>query len=103
MSNSYEHVAAEFELEDYAKELAFLPDSTEPAETKLDYTANNVRNPELSAEQQASLIAVLKNHDNIMIASGNALPPPAYAAFATSMQGDMRRSSNARGESHSDN
>ncbi|GMF51326.1 unnamed protein product [Phytophthora fragariaefolia] len=49
-----------------------------PAETKLDYTANNVRNPELSAEQQASLIAVLKNHDKIMIASGNALPPPAY-------------------------
>ncbi|GMF90521.1 unnamed protein product [Phytophthora fragariaefolia] len=30
--NSYEHVAAEFELEDYAKELAFLPDLTEPAE-----------------------------------------------------------------------
>ncbi|GMF57262.1 unnamed protein product [Phytophthora fragariaefolia] len=61
--NSYEHVAAEFELEDYAKELAFLLDLTEPAETKLDYTANNVQNPELSAEQQASLIAVLKNPD----------------------------------------
>ncbi|GMF36308.1 unnamed protein product [Phytophthora fragariaefolia] len=76
--NSYEHVAAEFELEDYAKELGFLPDLTDPAETKLDYTAKNVRNPELSAEQQASLIAVLKNHDKIMIASGNALPPPAY-------------------------
>ncbi|GMF42272.1 unnamed protein product [Phytophthora fragariaefolia] len=75
--NSYEHVVAEFGLEDYAKELAFLPDLTEPAETKLDYTANNVQNPELSAEQ-ASLIAVLKNHDKIMIASGNALPPPAY-------------------------
>ncbi|GMF31633.1 unnamed protein product [Phytophthora fragariaefolia] len=60
------------------KGVAFLPDLTEPAETKLDYTANNVRNPELSAEQQASLIAVLKNHDKIMIASGNALPPPAY-------------------------
>ncbi|GMF52069.1 unnamed protein product [Phytophthora fragariaefolia] len=77
-NNSCEHVAADFELEDYARELAFLPDLTEPAETKLDYTANNVRNPELSAEQQASLIAVLKNHDKIMIASGNALPPPAY-------------------------
>ncbi|GMG17783.1 unnamed protein product [Phytophthora fragariaefolia] len=49
-----------------------------PAETKLNYTADNVRNPELEAEQQASLIAVLKNHDKIMIASGNALPPPAY-------------------------
>ncbi|GMF44549.1 unnamed protein product [Phytophthora fragariaefolia] len=44
--NSYEHVAAEFELEDYAIELAFLPDLTEPAETKLDYSANNVQNPE---------------------------------------------------------
>ncbi|GMF63161.1 unnamed protein product [Phytophthora fragariaefolia] len=76
--NSYEHVAAEFELEDYAKELAFLPDLTEPAAIKLDYTANNVGNPELAAEQQASLIAVLRNHDKIMIASGNALPPPAY-------------------------
>ncbi|GMG18272.1 unnamed protein product [Phytophthora fragariaefolia] len=69
---------SEFKLEDYAKELAFLPDLTEPAETRLDYTADNVRNPKLSAEHQASLIAVLKNHDKIMIASGNALPPPAY-------------------------
>ncbi|GMF50584.1 unnamed protein product [Phytophthora fragariaefolia] len=76
--NSYEHAAAEFELGDYARELAFLPDLTEPAETKLDYTANTVRNPKLSVEQQASLIAVPKNHDKIMIASGNALPPPAY-------------------------
>ncbi|GMF41156.1 unnamed protein product [Phytophthora fragariaefolia] len=71
--NSYEHVAAEFELEDYEKELAFLSDLTEPAETKLDYSANNVQSPELSAEQQASLIAV-------MIASGSALPTPAYGA-----------------------
>ncbi|GMF18426.1 unnamed protein product [Phytophthora fragariaefolia] len=74
--SSYEQVAAEFELEDYAKELAFLPDLTEPAETKLDYSAKNVQNPELSA---------LKIHDKIMIASGNALPSPAYGVVATSI------------------
>ncbi|GMF41654.1 unnamed protein product [Phytophthora fragariaefolia] len=77
-ANSNEHVAAEFELEDYAKELAFLPDLTETAKTKLDYSAKNVQNRELSADEQARLIKVLKNHDKIMISSRNTLPPPAY-------------------------
>ncbi|GMF20217.1 unnamed protein product [Phytophthora fragariaefolia] len=76
--SSSEHVVAEFELEDYAKELAFLPDLTEPAESKLDYSPKNVQNPELSTEQQVRLDAVLNNHDKIIISSGNALPPRAY-------------------------
>ncbi|GMF43399.1 unnamed protein product [Phytophthora fragariaefolia] len=36
--NSYEHLTAEFELEYYAKELAVLPELTEPAESKRDYS-----------------------------------------------------------------
>ncbi|KAG6591089.1 reverse transcriptase [Phytophthora cinnamomi] len=51
-----EHPAADIELEDYAHELAFLPDLSEPAPTTLDYSAVNVKNPELSADQQRSLI-----------------------------------------------
>ncbi|KAG6614481.1 reverse transcriptase [Phytophthora cinnamomi] len=73
-----EHPAADIELEDYAHELAFLPDLSEPEPTTLDYSAANVKNPELSADQQRSLIEVLRRHESIMIASGNARPPPAY-------------------------
>ncbi|KAE9163081.1 hypothetical protein PF005_g30591 [Phytophthora fragariae] len=78
VSDQFEHAAQDIELEDYAHELAFLPDLSEAAVTNLDYTAPNVKNPELSEERQRKLIAVLKQHEIIMIASGNALPPPAY-------------------------
>ncbi|KAE8879242.1 hypothetical protein PF003_g36804 [Phytophthora fragariae] len=78
VSDQFEHAAQDIELEDYAHELAFLPDLSEAAVTNLDYTAPNVKNPELSEERQRKLIAVLKQHEKIMIASGNALPPPAY-------------------------
>uniref|UniRef100_H3GYL0 Uncharacterized protein n=1 Tax=Phytophthora ramorum TaxID=164328 RepID=H3GYL0_PHYRM len=73
-----EHLANEIELTDYAHELAFLPDLTEASETVLDYSGPNVLNPRATARQQESLVAVLKRHEKIMIASGNALPPPAY-------------------------
>ncbi|GMF55417.1 unnamed protein product [Phytophthora fragariaefolia] len=70
-NNSYDHVAAELELEDYEKELAFLPDVREPAETKLDLSAKNAQNPELSTEQQARMVAFKQDlnecdrrHDN---------------------------------------
>ncbi|OWZ13868.1 hypothetical protein PHMEG_00012741 [Phytophthora megakarya] len=53
----YEHIPNEMELADYAHELAFLPDLTEPSSTVLE---------------------VLKRPEGIMIASGNALPLPAY-------------------------
>ncbi|KAI9998245.1 hypothetical protein PInf_002605 [Phytophthora infestans] len=76
----YEHPANNIGLDDYAKELAFLPDLTEEINTTIDYTAPNVADPELSTERRERLVATLKNHEHILIASGNALPPPAYGA-----------------------
>ncbi|KAE8893788.1 hypothetical protein PF007_g27815 [Phytophthora fragariae] len=76
--SSFEHQAHGIELEDYAQELAFLPDLTEVSVTVLDYSAPNVLNKDLEKLQQAGLIRVLKKHERIMISSGNALPPHAY-------------------------
>ncbi|OWY94175.1 hypothetical protein PHMEG_00036171, partial [Phytophthora megakarya] len=74
----YEHIPNEMELADYAHELAFLPDLTEPSSTVLDYTGPNVVNENLSEDKQRKLVEVLHRHERIMITSGNALPPPAY-------------------------
>ncbi|OWZ04254.1 hypothetical protein PHMEG_00023869 [Phytophthora megakarya] len=71
-----EHEANYISLEDYAPELAFLPDLTEPSVTALDYEGSNVKN--LTDEQQQRLVEMLKSHESIMISSGNALPPPSY-------------------------
>ncbi|GMF24388.1 unnamed protein product [Phytophthora fragariaefolia] len=75
--NAAEHPGNAIEFEDYARELAFLPDLTEAASTTLDYTGPHVRHPSLSVEQQDRVVEVLKSHERIMISSGNALPPPA--------------------------
>ncbi|GMG17541.1 unnamed protein product [Phytophthora fragariaefolia] len=64
--------------EDYAHELAFLPDLTDVIPTQLDYSAGNVVCSAHSAEQTTRLIRVLQSQEQIMISSGNALPPPAY-------------------------
>ncbi|OWY97419.1 hypothetical protein PHMEG_00032053 [Phytophthora megakarya] len=66
------HEANYISLEDYAQELAFLPDLTEPSVTEIDYTAPNVKNLSFIDDQQRRL------DEAIMISSGNALPPPAY-------------------------
>ena len=63
---------------EYARELAFLPDLTEMTVTKLDYGGKNVIPSAHDEKQQAKLIDVLKKHEQILISSGNALPPPAY-------------------------
>ncbi|KAE8974511.1 hypothetical protein PR003_g25531, partial [Phytophthora rubi] len=73
-----EHTANAINLEDYAHELAFLTDLTEALATELDYSASNVRHPELSLDLQEKVVRELKQHEKIMISSGNALPPPAY-------------------------
>ncbi|KAE9342921.1 hypothetical protein PF008_g9933 [Phytophthora fragariae] len=73
-----EHLPHEIELTDHAHELAFLPDLTEPSSTTLDYSGPNVQNNDLQTDQQAKLVTVLQRHEDIMIASGNVLPPPAY-------------------------
>ncbi|OWZ04968.1 hypothetical protein PHMEG_00023032 [Phytophthora megakarya] len=75
----HEHILNEVELADYAHEQAFLPDLTEPSSSVFDYTGPNVVNEGLSGDRQQKLVEVLKRHEKIMIASGNALPPPAYS------------------------
>ncbi|ETO58903.1 hypothetical protein F444_22721, partial [Phytophthora nicotianae P1976] len=74
----YEHPANKIGLEDYAKELAFLPDFTEDSNTTIDYGAPNAKNSRLTTDQQERLVATLRKNERIIIASGNALPPPAY-------------------------
>ncbi|KAG6621882.1 reverse transcriptase [Phytophthora cinnamomi] len=73
-----EHSAVDLALEDYAHELAFLPDLAEVVPTQLDYSASNVTCEAHSAEQSKRLVDVLKAHEHIMISSGNALRPPSY-------------------------
>ncbi|OWY92012.1 LOW QUALITY PROTEIN: hypothetical protein PHMEG_00039151 [Phytophthora megakarya] len=93
--NWYEHIQNEMELADYAHELAFLPDLTEPSSTVLDYTEPNVVNENLSEDEQRKL--VLRRHEEIMIASGNALPPPAYGVVCDiDVQGHMPIKQRAR-------
>ncbi|OWY92123.1 hypothetical protein PHMEG_00039000, partial [Phytophthora megakarya] len=93
----YEHLPNEMELADYAHELAFLPDLTEPSSTVLDYTGTNVVNESLSEDEQRKLVEVLQRHEGIMIASGNALPPPAYDVVCDiNVQGHMPIKQRAR-------
>ncbi|GMF09774.1 unnamed protein product [Phytophthora lilii] len=66
------------DLEDYAHELAFLPDLAEVVPSELDYDGPNVKSSCHTPEQATRLIKILKKHKAIMISSGNALPPPAY-------------------------
>ncbi|KAG2791554.1 hypothetical protein PC113_g23868 [Phytophthora cactorum] len=73
-----EHPAADAGLEDYAHGLAFLPDLTETSPTTLDYPAPNVLGDEHTSDEQSRLVVMLRSHEEIMIASGNALPLPAY-------------------------
>ncbi|OWZ05374.1 LOW QUALITY PROTEIN: hypothetical protein PHMEG_00022546 [Phytophthora megakarya] len=78
----YEHIPNEMELADYAHELAFLPDLTEPSSTVLDYTGQNV---------------MKRCHEEITITSGNALPPPAYGVVCDiDVQGHMPIKQRAR-------
>ncbi|OWZ03311.1 LOW QUALITY PROTEIN: hypothetical protein PHMEG_00024981 [Phytophthora megakarya] len=57
------HEANYISVEDYAQELAFLPDLTEPSVTVLDYEGSNVNNPALTDEQQQRLLEMLKGHE----------------------------------------
>lgn len=68
-----EHTANTIIWEDYAHELASLPDLTEALATELHYSATNVRHPELNLDLQEKVVRVLKQHDKIMMSSGNAL------------------------------
>ncbi|KAE9175558.1 hypothetical protein PF005_g25349 [Phytophthora fragariae] len=76
--SSWEHTPTRIQLDDFAHELAFLPDLTTTEPTILDYEGDNVRSSTHSTEQYNKLVKVLRRHAKIMISSGNALPPPAY-------------------------
>ncbi|OWZ07478.1 hypothetical protein PHMEG_00020127 [Phytophthora megakarya] len=52
----YEHIPNEMELADYAHELAFLPDLTEPSSTVLDYIEPNVVNENLAKMNNENLL-----------------------------------------------
>ncbi|GMF60290.1 unnamed protein product [Phytophthora fragariaefolia] len=77
----FECSANEIDLEDYAHELAFLPDLMDSASTVLDYGGSNVVCSAHTPGQREKLVKALKAQEGIMIASGNALPPPAYGAI----------------------
>ncbi|OWZ05086.1 hypothetical protein PHMEG_00022896 [Phytophthora megakarya] len=55
------HKADYISLEDYAQELAFLPDLTEPSVTEVDYTASNMKSSSFVGDQQRRLDDVLKS------------------------------------------
>ncbi|KAE8988994.1 hypothetical protein PR003_g21166 [Phytophthora rubi] len=50
-NDTAENLPNEIELTDYAHELAFLPDLTEPSSTTLDYSGPNVQNTDLQTDQ----------------------------------------------------
>ncbi|GMF22442.1 unnamed protein product [Phytophthora fragariaefolia] len=77
----FECSANEIDLEDYAHELAFLSDLTDSTSTVLDYGGSNVVCLAHTPGQRGKLVKALKAQEGIMIASGNALPPPAYGAI----------------------
>ncbi|GMF58211.1 unnamed protein product [Phytophthora fragariaefolia] len=77
----FECSANEIDLEDYAHELAFLPNLTDSASTVLDYGGSNVVCSAHMPSQREKLVKALKAQEGIMIASGNALPPPTYGAI----------------------
>ncbi|KAI9996136.1 hypothetical protein PInf_013519 [Phytophthora infestans] len=80
-TNAFGRSGTDLELTDYAHEVAFLPDLTEVEPTELDYGAPNVKSSSHTPAQSARLVAELQKHEEIMISSGNALPPPAYGVL----------------------
>ncbi|GMG18211.1 unnamed protein product [Phytophthora fragariaefolia] len=65
----FECSANEIDLEDYAHELAFLPDLTDSASTVLDYGGSNVVCSAHTPSQQEKLVKALKAQEGIMIAT----------------------------------
>ncbi|KAE8908000.1 hypothetical protein PF005_g26893 [Phytophthora fragariae] len=84
--SEWEHTPTRIHLDDYAHELAFLPDLTTAELTVLDYEGDNVRSSAHSTDQYRKLVKVLRRHAKIMISSGNALPPPAYGVVCDIVQ-----------------
>ncbi|POM70810.1 Hypothetical protein PHPALM_12701 [Phytophthora palmivora] len=84
----FERKGETLHLEDYAHELAFLPDLSEEVPIELDYNGTNVKCSAHTPEQATRLTELLKRNEQIMISSGNALPPPAYGVVCGIDVGD---------------
>ncbi|POM62384.1 LOW QUALITY PROTEIN: reverse transcriptase [Phytophthora palmivora] len=84
----YERKGETLHQEDYAHELAFLPDLSEKVPIKLDYNGTNVKCSAHTPEQATRLTELLKRNEKIMISSGNTLPPPAYGVVCDIDVGD---------------
>ncbi|POM73052.1 Hypothetical protein PHPALM_10138, partial [Phytophthora palmivora] len=84
----FERKGETLHLEDYAHELAFLPDLSEEVPTELDYNGTNVKCSAHTPEQATRLTELLKRNEKRMIFSGNALPPPAYGVVCDIDVGD---------------
>ncbi|GMF52379.1 unnamed protein product [Phytophthora fragariaefolia] len=78
---TFECPTNEFDLEDYAHELAILPDLTDSASTVLDYSGSNVVCSVHTPNQREKLVKALKAQEGIMNVSENTLPPAAYGAI----------------------
>ncbi|GMG17810.1 unnamed protein product [Phytophthora fragariaefolia] len=63
----YERVPNSLVLEDYAHELAFLPDLTDVVPTRLDYSADNVVYSAHSAEQISRLVEMHRSRERAMV------------------------------------
>ncbi|KAI9982111.1 hypothetical protein PInf_007999 [Phytophthora infestans] len=77
----FERSGTDLDLTDYAHDLAFLPDLTEVEPSEHDYGAPDVKSSSHTPAQSARLVAKLQKHEDLMILSGSALPPPAYGAL----------------------
>ncbi|POM78676.1 LOW QUALITY PROTEIN: Hypothetical protein PHPALM_3771 [Phytophthora palmivora] len=84
----FERKGETLHLEDYAHELAFLPDLSEEVPIELDYNGVNVKSTSHTPEQATRLTELLKRNEKIMISSGNALHPPAYGVMCDIDVGD---------------
>ena len=58
----FEQIASDISLVDYAQELAFLPNLTELAPNKMDYTGYNMIHTEHTEAQRALLVILLQKH-----------------------------------------
>ncbi|POM61379.1 hypothetical protein PHPALM_29615, partial [Phytophthora palmivora] len=86
--NHFEKKGETLHLEDYAHELAFLRDLSEELPIELDYNGVNVKCSAHTPERATRLTELLKRNEQIMISSGNALPPPAYGVVCDIDVGD---------------
>ena len=75
--SKFEHEAADLYYEDFADELAMLPDFTELTPTPVNIDDADCCEPECTEEQKTFVKRILEATKSILIASGNALPPTA--------------------------